>query len=130
MAQATPIACSLNEQELPRRVAEAAALGAAALVDVRTDGPEASLHFRLGNGISERLDALRRAESECCPFFGFELKEGEGELVLSIDVPVEGIGALRGLVAAFISGWEAAGAAVSQPSPVETLGAEAGSRRS
>ncbi len=105
MTEAPPITCSLSTEELPKRVANGAALGAAGLFDLETQGPRARLRFRRGTDVRAGIDAFVAAESKCCAFFEFDLAEGGEELVLSIAAPAEATSALRRLVAVFVSGW-------------------------
>ena len=84
MSPDTPIACSLNADELPQRLAEIRSLGHDALVSVRPDG---TLRFRAGESTRRRLEAIIAAESQCCAFLGFELHEDGGDLALTIIAP-------------------------------------------
>lgn len=78
------IACSLSTDELPKRLAEMAAIGRESLLSVR---PEGVLRFRGDRAVREYLEAIIAAESECCSFLGFELHEDAGELVLTVTAP-------------------------------------------
>jgi hypothetical protein len=78
-----PLACSLTGPELTERLAEIAAAGEQA---VRV-GDE--LRFPAGAATRERLEAIVAAESRCCPFLDFELRESGADLVLTIDAPPE-----------------------------------------
>jgi MerR family copper efflux transcriptional regulator len=101
MAQDLPIACSLDRHELPERLSQMSALGKDALVSIAPDG---SLRFRDDEGIRSRLQALVDAESRCCPFLDFDLREGAGELALTVNGPDEAAPVVRELVAAFGAG--------------------------
>jgi hypothetical protein len=102
VSEAIPIACTLERAELPDRAESMAELGAS-LVSVEAGGPQAKLRF---DGGAERLREFIRVESECCPFFDFDLDEEEPERpVLRIEAPAEGEWAVRGLVAGFVAGW-------------------------
>jgi hypothetical protein len=81
MSSDTPIACSLNAEELPRRLAEIRAIGANALLGV--DGAGA-LRFRKDEATRARLEAIVAGESECCSFLTFDLRAGRDELELRI----------------------------------------------
>lgn len=76
-----PLACSLTGPELKDRLAEIAAAGEHA---VRV-GDE--LRFPAGASMRERLERIIAAESHCCPFLSFELRESGDELVLTVEAP-------------------------------------------
>ena len=100
MSPDTPIACSLNAEELPRRLAEIRAIGADALLT--TDG--GGLRFRKDETTRARLEAIVAAESECCAFLTFDLRATADALELRITAP-EGAEALADeLVNAFKEG--------------------------
>jgi hypothetical protein len=79
----TPIACSLNAEELPRRLAEIRAIGSDALLDVEGD----ALRFRNDEVTRARLEAIVAAESECCSFLAFDLRAAGDALELRITAP-------------------------------------------
>ena len=96
-----PIACSLSATELPKRLAEMAELGRAALVDARTEPLQAQLRFAAGAGIRDRVDAVAVAESHCCAFLTMQVADEPDTVVLTITAP-EGAEAVLGeLVDAF-----------------------------
>jgi len=78
------IACSLSADELPKRLAEMAAIGKDSLLSV---SPEGLLRFRGDRATRERLEALIAAESACCSFLRFDLREDGGTLVLTVTAP-------------------------------------------
>jgi hypothetical protein len=78
------IACSLSGEELPQRLAEVRAIGRDALMSVSAEGV---LRFRADEGTRGRLEAIIAAESCCCPFLSFDLREQAGALVLTITAP-------------------------------------------
>jgi hypothetical protein len=78
------IACSLSGDELPQRLAEMTAIGRDALLSVSAEGV---LRFRADEGTRARLEAIIAAESSCCPFFSFDLREQAGALLLTITAP-------------------------------------------
>lgn len=82
-----PIVCSLSATELPKRLAEMADLGRAALLDVRADGRCAQLRFAAGPGCRERVDAIVAAESECCAFLTMRVTDEPDAIVVTIDAP-------------------------------------------
>jgi MerR family copper efflux transcriptional regulator len=77
------IGCSLSGADLEERLTEIAAAGKAG----RRVGDE--LRFPADRGTRERLEAIIAAESRCCPFLTFDLRERADELVLRIDAPAE-----------------------------------------
>jgi hypothetical protein len=78
-----PIACSLSGPELEERLEEISAAGR----DAVRVGDE--LHFPADAATRERLEAIIAAESRCCAFLSFELRESGEELALSISAPKE-----------------------------------------
>jgi hypothetical protein len=89
MSPDVPIACSLNADELPRRLAQISAIGDDALLT--TDG--GGLRFRNDETTRARLEAIIAAESECCPFLTFDLRATADALEFRITAP-EGAEAL------------------------------------
>jgi MerR family transcriptional regulator, copper efflux regulator len=98
MPEDTPIACSLSAGELSDRLAEARALGRSSLVSRGEDG---ALRFRGDPDTRARLEAIVAAESRCCPFLSFDLREEAGSLVLRIDAPEAALPVARDLADAF-----------------------------
>jgi hypothetical protein len=98
MSSNLPIACSLNADELPRRLAEIGAIGEEALRAVEPDGV---LRFGADPSTRGRLEAVIAAEEKCCRFLTFELREDAGELFLSIRGPYEAEPVVRELIDAF-----------------------------
>jgi hypothetical protein len=101
MSAELPIACSLSASELRVRLAEMAALGDAALVDVRSEPTRAQLRFATGEGVRERVEAIVAAESSCCAFLTMSVSEEPDLVVLSIFAPEGAEIVLDELVAAF-----------------------------
>jgi hypothetical protein len=99
MSSDLPLACSLSADQLPRRLAEIGAIGRGALRSVEPDGV---LRFDADPSTRARLEAVIAAESECCRFLTFELREHGGELLLSIRGPDEAAPLVRDLLDAFI----------------------------
>lgn len=100
MNPTTPVACSLSADELPSRLAEIRAVGKVALLSTSSDG---ALHFRADKTTRGRLEEIIAAESLCCPFLRFDLRQRGGALVLSIGAPDEAEPLARDLVRAFAS---------------------------
>src|SRR3954447_10893153 len=83
------------------RLADMAALGRAALVDVRTSPASAELRFAAGDGVRRRVEAIVAAESECCAFLTMRIGDGADVVVLSIEAPPGAELVLDEMVAAF-----------------------------
>jgi hypothetical protein len=98
---ALPIACSLAATELPKRLAEMADLGHAALIDARTEANRAELRFVAGAGVRDRVDAIVTAESQCCAFLDMAVTEEPDTVVLAIEAPDDAELVLTELVDAF-----------------------------
>ena len=101
MPETVPIACSLDQTELPDRADAMARLGEQ-LVAVEAGGAVAHLRFSAPRA---KVEEFVRAESSCCPFFDFSVSDEDGETSLRVEAPEDGIWAVRGLVAGFIAGW-------------------------
>jgi hypothetical protein len=99
------IACSLGADELPKRLAEISAVGRDALLSATPDG---ELRFRADETIGRRLEAIIAAESRCCSFLSFQLRDHAGELVLSIAAPEAAAPVASDLVSAFAAEVKAA----------------------
>lgn len=93
-----PMACKLSAGELSGRLAQIRALGRDALLGVGVDG---SLRFRPGEATHRRLEAIVAAESLCCPFLSFDLRDCEGAIILSVGAPEGGEALARELRDAF-----------------------------
>jgi hypothetical protein len=100
MSSETPIACSLNAADLPRRLAEIRAIGADALLTADDGG----LRFRNDEPTRARLEEIIAAESECCAFLSFELHATGDKLELRITTPDGGEALAGELVDAFREG--------------------------
>ncbi len=102
MTTPIPIACTLDEADLPERGAEMARLGES-LIAVQADSGRALLRFPLE--MRAEVETFVAAESTCCPFFAFEQSERNGDVELRVSAPEDGKWAVRGLVAGFVAGW-------------------------
>lgn len=102
MPETIPIACSLEQTERPGRAALVAELGAK-LEAVDAEGLNARLAFPATQRAA--LEEFTAAETECCPFFIFELAEAGDRIDLHIRASEGGDWAVRGLVAGFVAGW-------------------------
>jgi hypothetical protein len=97
-----PIACSLSATEMPKRLAEMAAIGQDSLIASDTTHGRAKLRFRDRPQTRERLEAVVAAESECCPFLKMSLRDDPGAVALTIEAPDGAEPVLTELVAAFV----------------------------
>jgi MerR family copper efflux transcriptional regulator len=82
-----PIACSLSSADQAGRLASWRALEAESMLDAEVTERGASMRFRAGAEV--RLRRLIAAESECCPFFEFDLRAEGPDLRLSVEGPAE-----------------------------------------
>jgi len=96
-----PIACSLNETELPARLAEMRALGHDALLSARRVGPLAVLRFTADPDTRARVEAIVAAESRCCAFLTMRISTDPDAIALTIEAPDEAEVVLQDLVEAF-----------------------------
>ena len=96
-----PIACSLDGEELERRVAAATAVGRAALISHESANGRHRLRFRSTPEIRERLEAIVEAERSCCPFLRLELTLEGDAILLRIEAPARAESTAAGLAAAF-----------------------------
>ena len=90
MTDSNPIACTLGESDLRQRLDEIAALGREALIAQEESGGIHTLRFRRDDETRRRLEQIVAAESRCCSFLDLSLVERDGELILSLDAPIEG----------------------------------------
>ena len=103
MPETIPIACTLEQADLPERAELLARLGQ------RLDGVEAgglAARLRFPADDEDELRRLMTLESSCCPFFSFDLVESGDRLELRVSAPEGGEWAVRGLVAGFVAGWQ------------------------
>ena len=94
-------ACTLPTAERPLRLAEFDDLFASSLPSVSREGAERARLVLHGDGdLGCRTRRLAEAESSCCSFFTFGVREKRaGEVVLDIEVPAAQANVLAGLVA-------------------------------
>jgi hypothetical protein len=104
MSSEAPIACSLSADELPKRLAEMRGIGMDALLSVDANG---AMRFRADPETRQRLEAVIAAESSCCAFLSFHLRDERDELVLSIAAPEGAEPLARALLDAFAGTAEA-----------------------
>ena len=101
MTEGLPIACSLDTDDLKRRLAAIAEIGAESLLGREADGGRHLLRFRSDAETRRRLEEIVAAEAECCSFLDLTLEERSGELVLSVAAPEDGQAVADELAAAF-----------------------------
>jgi hypothetical protein len=101
MTTESPIACSLDADELKQRLAEISTVGGAALRDVQSMPSQAILRFAAGDETRQRLAAILAAEARCCAFMTFELRDEADAIVMTISAPEGAELVLDDLVAAF-----------------------------
>jgi hypothetical protein len=104
MTESLPIACSLRGDELPRRLAEIAALGRAALISVERGGARSLLRFQPSSANRAELERIVAAESSCCSFLRLELEDQPSATTLTIEAPPGGEPVMHELVDAFAAG--------------------------
>lgn len=101
MAQDLPIVCSLGASDLEQRLAAIAELGAESLINHRQDGGRHLLRFRSDTRTRERLEAIIRAERECCAFLDLSLADEGDYVVLSVAALEAGQATADGFAMAF-----------------------------
>jgi len=101
MSEPPPPSCSLAPGELEGRLEAIAAVGADGLIGSGVEDGRNVLRFRAEPETRRRLEGLIAAESKCCSFLALELREADGELLLSIDAPADARTVADGLAAAF-----------------------------
>lgn len=92
--------CTLPTADRPLRLREFDELFTTALQSVERRGEtRARMHLAGGADLAERTQRLVEAETSCCSFFGFVMAaEGEGRVVLDVEVPTAYADVLSGLV--------------------------------
>lgn len=84
MTDESPIACSLDPDDLQRRLDEIAELAAESLSSPETESDHHLLRFRNDAETRRRLEELVAAEARCCPFLDLTLTHSDDELMLSV----------------------------------------------
>lgn len=79
-----PIACTLGESDLHRRLEQVAALGAESLLGHEAKDGVHTLRFRSDAGTRHQLEEIAAAEARCCSFLDLSIGERGGELTLTI----------------------------------------------
>jgi hypothetical protein len=98
-----PIACTLGESDLHRRLEQIAALGGEALIAHEEAGGIHTLRFRRDGKMRHQLKQLVDAEATCCSFLDLTIDERDGELILTVDAPTEGRPVADELARAFLA---------------------------
>ncbi|MFJ7219573.1 hypothetical protein [Amycolatopsis sp. NPDC098790] len=85
----TPIACDMsNARDTPdERLAEYRRLFAEALVARERTAIGIRFRFRADPGVEDWIRDLAAREKACCPFFGFDIAAGAGEIRWDAAVP-------------------------------------------
>jgi len=97
-----PIACTLGESDLRRRLDEIAALGAESLLGHEAKEGVHTLRFRRDAGARHQLEEIADAEASCCSFLDLSVDEGDGDLVLTIAASDGGEAVAETLALAFL----------------------------
>lgn len=90
MTDPKPIACTLGESDLRRRLEQIAALGGDALNAHEEASGIHTLRFRRDEETRHQLEQIVDAEASCCSFLDLTIDERDGELILTVDAPTEG----------------------------------------
>jgi hypothetical protein len=96
-----PVACSLDAGELQQRLAAIAEVGTDSLISREIVSDCHLLRFRPDAATRQRLEDIVAAEARCCSFLDLSLSESEGELILTIAAPEDGLEVADGLAEAF-----------------------------
>jgi hypothetical protein len=95
-----PIACSLDATDLRERFSEMGDAGRSLrAVDAR--GNHAELRFARSAQTAARLAEIVAAESKCCAFLTFAVKESASEIVVAVSAPEGAETVLADIVMAF-----------------------------
>lgn len=101
MTDSKPIACTLGESDLRRRLDEIAALGTDSLIAHEASDGVHNLRFRNDDTTRRRLELIADAEGQCCSFLDLSINERDGQLVLTIAAPEGGEPVAEALAGAF-----------------------------
>lgn len=102
MTDPKPIACTLGENDLRRRLEEIAALGADSLIDHESKDGVHSLRFRRDDRTRDQLAEIAAAEARCCSFLDLSVSERDGNLMLTIAATEGGEPVAQALALAFL----------------------------
>jgi hypothetical protein len=104
MTDSQPVACSLGADDLQKRLAAIAKIGADNLTDRKLEDGCHVLRFSADAEVRKRLGEIVAAERECCSFLDLALVDDAGELVLTIGAPDEARPVADDLALAFAGG--------------------------
>ena len=95
-----PVACTLPTDQQPTRLEEFDELFRGRVIEVDRAGPM-SLRLTLGGSdeVAARVQDLTARETQCCPFFTFELSPAAYGLRLHVQVPPEQVAVLDAFAA-------------------------------
>ena len=97
-AGTVPVACTLSSAGLATRSSRWEQLVARAMTGRAETADGLRLYFRPEPGAGDELRALAAAESECCPWAAWAVREDAGHLVLDVrSASADGISALHGM---------------------------------
>jgi hypothetical protein len=97
-----PIACTLGESDLRRRLEQLGALGGDALIAHEGASGIHTLRFRRDEETRHQLEQIVDAEASCCSFLDLTIDERDGELVLTIAASAGGEAVAEALADAFL----------------------------
>jgi hypothetical protein len=95
------IACSLSADDYQLRLAAIREIGDQAMLAAEDRPDGATLSFRNSREVHEKLAAIVRAESECCPFLVLVIDESRDRLALAVTAPPEALSIVHDLVRSF-----------------------------
>jgi hypothetical protein len=101
MAEATPIACSLNASAYSERLEQIRAVGRGSFQGSAERGDVVQLTFADDGTVGPALEAIAEAERACCAFLGLEVRTEPGRAFLTIAGPAEARPVIRAIVDAF-----------------------------
>jgi hypothetical protein len=79
-----PIACTLDGESGPVRVARWRALIDAAGLGSQLNGDRLEVRFRAAPGVAAELSELVDAERVCCAFLGWNVEPSDSDLLLTV----------------------------------------------
>lgn len=101
MTDPKPIACTLDENALSRRLDKIATLGTESLLHHERKDDTHTLRFRRDDWTRRQLEEIVAAEARCCLFLDLAIDERDRELILKVDAPTDGRSLADELVSAF-----------------------------
>ncbi|HEY8082660.1 MAG TPA: hypothetical protein VIE64_03750 [Solirubrobacterales bacterium] len=101
MTEDKPVACSLSHEDLEKRLAAIAEIGAGSVISSKIEDGHHLLRFRSTTRVRQQLESIVAAEAKCCSFLDLSLTENDDELTLSIAAPGNGQSVADALAGAF-----------------------------